>query len=97
VKAELAAENLIPIRTDVFKYIESAQQAFDFIFADPPYSLPTLSEIPEMIFSHQLLNSEGIFIMEHPKEYDFSRLPYFVQRRVYGAVNFSVFIIGDTL
>ena len=95
VKAELAAENLVTIKTDVFKYIASARQTFDFIFADPPYSLPTLSKVPEMIFSHGLLNSDGIFIMEHPKEYDFSRLPYFVQRRVYGAVNFSVFIVKE--
>lgn len=94
VKAELAAENLITIKTDVFRYIESAQQAFDFIFADPPYSLPTLSEIPEMVFSHHLLKSEGVFIMEHPKEQDFSRLPYFTQRRVYGAVNFSIFVMN---
>ena len=95
VKGELAAENLVTIKTDVFKYIASTRQTFDFIFADPPYSLPTLSKIPEMIFSHGLLNSDGIFIMEHPKEYDFSLLPYFVQRRVYGAVNFSVFIVKE--
>lgn len=93
VKAELAAENLIPIKTDVFKYIESAQQTFNFIFADPPYSLPTLFKIPDMIFSYRLLKPESIFILEHSKEYDFSTLPYFVQRRVYGAVNFSVFEI----
>jgi 16S rRNA (guanine(966)-N(2))-methyltransferase RsmD len=93
IKAELAAENLFAIKTDVFKYIVSSKQTFDLIFADPPYSLSTLSKIPEMIFSHGLLKPESIFIMEHPKEYDFSRLPYFIQQRVYGAVNFSVFSI----
>jgi 16S rRNA (guanine(966)-N(2))-methyltransferase RsmD len=93
VKSELAAENLTTLKTDVFKYIESAKQTFDFIFADPPYSLPTLSKIPEMIFSHRLLKPESVFIMEHPKEQDFSQLPFFVQQRVYGAVNFSVFMI----
>jgi len=90
-KVQLAADNLVTIKTDVFKYIESTKQTFDFIFADPPYSLPTLSKIPEMIFSHGLLKSEGIFILEHPKEYDFSQFPYLVQKRVYGAVNFSIF------
>ncbi|MDB9194928.1 16S rRNA (guanine(966)-N(2))-methyltransferase RsmD, partial [Parabacteroides distasonis] len=34
----------------------------------------------------------GIFIMEHPKTNDFSSLPYFYQHRVYGSVNFSIFL-----
>jgi 16S rRNA (guanine(966)-N(2))-methyltransferase RsmD len=93
VKTELSAENLIPLKTDAFKYIASARQTFDFIFADPPYALPALSQIPGMIFSHGLLKPESVFVMEHPGEYDFSHLPFFVQRRVYGAVNFSVFVI----
>ncbi|MDR1631387.1 MAG: RsmD family RNA methyltransferase [Dysgonamonadaceae bacterium] len=93
VKAGLAAENLSLVRTDAFKYIVSARQTFDFIFADPPYVLPNLSQIPEMIFSHGLLKPESVFILEHPGEYDFSHLPFFRQRRVYGSVNFSIFVI----
>jgi 16S rRNA (guanine(966)-N(2))-methyltransferase RsmD len=93
VQTALAAENLRPVKTDAFKYIASTQQTFDFIFADPPYSLPALSQIPEMIFSRRLLKPESVFILEHPQEYDFSRLPFFVQQRVYGAVNFSVFTV----
>ena len=94
VKNELKAEQLIPVRTDVFKYIESVGQTFDFIFADPPYAMKNLSQIPELILSRRLLNPEGIFVMEHPKEYDFSELPAFSQRRVYGAVNFSIFVFA---
>jgi 16S rRNA (guanine(966)-N(2))-methyltransferase RsmD len=91
VKAKLNVENLYPLKTDVFKYIESAEQTFDFIFADPPYALKDLPRIPEMVFSHNLLNPEGIFVLEHPKEYDFSALPHFLQHRVYGSVNFTIF------
>jgi 16S rRNA (guanine(966)-N(2))-methyltransferase RsmD len=91
VKTELAADNLIPVRADVFKYIVSARQTFDFIFADPPYALPSLSQIPETIFLRGLLKPESIFVLEHSKEYDFSHLPFFAQRRMYGSVNFSVF------
>ncbi|MDR0769087.1 MAG: RsmD family RNA methyltransferase [Dysgonamonadaceae bacterium] len=93
VKAKLAAENLTAVKADVFKYISSTKQTFDFIFADPPYSLPELPQIPEMIFSHGLLKPESVFVMEHAKEQDFSHLPHFVQRRVYGSVNFSVFAV----
>jgi hypothetical protein len=45
-----------------------------------------------MIFSQGLLNPESVFIMEHSGGYDFSHMPFFRQRRVYGAVNFSVFV-----
>jgi len=92
VKAELKADNLITIRMDAFKYIETSKLEFDFIFADPPYALTNLKDIPNLILSKGLLKPGGIFVMEHPKEYDFSALPYFSQRRVYGAVNFSIFI-----
>ena len=91
VKEELKAENLITIRADVFKYIESLNLSFDFIFADPPYALTDLKKIPEIVLSGNLMKEDGLFVMEHPKEYDFSSLPYFLQQRVYGAVNFSIF------
>ena len=67
-------------------------QSFDFIFADPPYALKELPEIPRLVFERDLLREDGIFVMEHPKEYDFSELPYFNQHRIYGSVNFSIFI-----
>lgn len=91
VKDELKAEKLQTIKADALKYITSVNRTFDFIFADPPYALKELLQIPERILSHHLLNPNGVFVMEHPKEYDFSHLPGFLQRRVYGAVNFSVF------
>ena len=92
VKDELKTDQLQTLRADALKYIVSVKRTFDFIFADPPYSLKELPQIPERILSHHLLNPNGIFVMEHPKEYDFSHLPGFSQRRVYGAVNFSIFI-----
>ncbi|MDR3060951.1 MAG: RsmD family RNA methyltransferase [Dysgonamonadaceae bacterium] len=91
VKKELKAENLFPVRGDVFTFLHSCKQTFDIIFADPPYALKNLSEVPELVLSRNLLNSGGVFIMEHPKEYDFSGMPFFCQKRVYGAVNFSIF------
>ena len=92
LKDELKTSELEIIRTDALKYIVTIDKKFDFVFADPPYSLKELSQIPECILSHNLLNPNGIFVMEHPKEHDFSHLPGFLQRRVYGAVNFSIFV-----
>lgn len=51
-----------------------------------------LPEVPELVFKRDLLRDGGIFVMEHPKTNDFSELPYFYQHRVYGSVNFSIFI-----
>lgn len=92
----LGARELLPVKGDVFKFIASCREKFDFIFADPPYDLPRLSEIPELILSSTLLKPGGIFVIEHSKNNDFSHLPGFEERRVYGSVNFSFFRIPET-
>lgn len=93
VAKELKTDTLQLIRGDVFRYLKSAPaQSFDFIFADPPYALKELPQVPVLVFERNLLRDGGIFVMEHPRNYDFSDLPFFNQRRVYGSVNFSLFI-----
>lgn len=90
-KELLKAEGLKVFKTDVFKYLESSKSKYDFIFADPPYDLPALDKVPDLILKKQLLNEGGVFIMEHSKDYSFENLPLFVEKRVYGSVNFSIF------
>ena len=87
---------VIPIRGDVFRFIKSCHQQFDFIFADPPYALKELPQIPDLIFAKNLLKPEGIFVFEHGKDYDFSQHPHFVEHRSYGSVNFSLFKVVVT-
>ena len=82
---------VIPLRGDVFRYIKSCKQQFDFIFADPPYALKELPTIPSLIFERGLLKEDGIFVFEHGKDNDFSGDPHFVEHRSYGSVNFSLF------
>ena len=82
---------VIPLRGDVFRYIKSCKQQFDFIFADPPYALKELPTIPSLIFERGLLKEDGIFVFEHGKDNDFSGDPHFVEHRSYGSVNFSIF------
>jgi 16S rRNA (guanine(966)-N(2))-methyltransferase RsmD len=96
---KLGGEGIIPIRGDVFRFLKSCKQQYDFIFADPPYALKELPQIPDLIFgnspltSHHspLLKPDGIFVFEHGKDYDFSQHPHFVEHRSYGSVNFSLF------
>ncbi|MDR0413359.1 MAG: RsmD family RNA methyltransferase [Dysgonamonadaceae bacterium] len=92
VKEKLQDDALSAVKSDVFRFVESSMQPFDFIFADPPYALKRLNEIPAIILSGSLLKTGGIFVLEHPKEYDFSLCPDFSQKRTYGSVNFSIFI-----
>ena len=42
-----------------------------------------------------MLREGTIFVIEHSRNYDFSNLPHFLEHRVYGSVNFSIFRIGD--
>ena len=88
---KLQAGNHILVRGDAIRYVKSARQQFDFVFADPPYQLPGLSSIPDLIFERGLLAPDGIFVLEHGKQDDFSLHPHFVGHRAYGSVNFSIF------
>ena len=82
---------VIPFRGEVFRFLKSCKQQYDLIFADPPYALKELATLPDIIFEKQLLKEEGIFVLEHGKDYDFSQHPHFVEHRQYGSVNFSIF------
>ena len=88
---KLGTDANILIRGDVFRFLKSCHQQFDFIFADPPYALDNLATIPSLIFEHELLKPDGVFVLEHGKNYDFSEEPHFVEHRSYGSVNFSLF------
>lgn len=91
VAHKLQDPNLIIVKGDVFRYIKEATTPFDFIFADPPYDHPRFDEIPELILNSALIKTGSIVIVEHSKSHDFSNLHGFMQHRVYGSVNFSIF------
>lgn len=91
VKDQLKVTNLRIFKMDVFKYLEHNKDQFDLIFADPPYDMKNFEEVPRLVFEKNILKEDGIFIMEHSKDYDFSDYSLFVQKRTYGSVNFSIF------
>lgn len=88
---KIKVESNILIRGDVFRFLKTCHQKFDLIFADPPYALPELGTITDLIFEYNLLSTDGIFVFEHGKNNDFSNNPHFVEHRSYGSVNFSIF------
>lgn len=87
---ELNLTNLHPFKIDAFKGIEKAKGTFDIIFADPPYDFPKTNLLPEFILSKNLLNENGILIIEHGRDTIFTTLKPF-ETRNYGKVNFSFF------
>ena len=91
VKEQLKEEGWLPLRADVFRYIEKCHDTFDLIFADPPYALTRLSELPDLILEKDMLAPDGLLILEHGKDHNFAHHPHFVQERVYGSVHFSFF------
>jgi hypothetical protein len=48
-----------------------------------------IDTIPQMALP--LLQPEGLLVVEHGKQNDFSQLPQFLDHRQYGSVNFSIF------
>lgn len=47
---KIGTDKNILIKGDVFRFLKSCKQQFDFIFADPPYALKELATIPDLIF-----------------------------------------------
>ncbi len=95
---KLDTDVCIPVRGDVFRFVRSCRQQYDFIFADPPYALKELPQIPDLVLQKGLLKEEGIFVFEHGKDHDFSAHPQFVEHRQYGSVNFTLFrAVGKTV
>lgn len=91
VMDEVKTDKCFPVRGDVFKFLRSSHERFDFIFADPPYELPGLETLPDLIFQQNMLKEGGLFVLEHGKKNHFEEHPHFVEKRVYGSVNFSFF------
>ena len=88
---KIGTNDNILIKGDVFRFVKRCHQQFDLIFADPPYALETLPQLPDLILDGGLLKEGGVFVFEHGKTHDFSAHPHFVEHRSYGSVNFSLF------
>lgn len=81
----------LSIKSDYKSFLSLNQEQFDIIFADPPFDMPGVEEIPDLIFNSNCLTKIGTLIVEHSDRIDFSSHPKFVDLRKYGGVNFSFF------
>lgn len=87
----LGINNVKAFKSDAFVFLSRYQGNFDFIFADPPFDLPNFKDVPDAVLNTGILKPGGLFILEHPKEFNFSNHQFFKENRKYGKVNFSFF------
>ncbi len=83
-------------KTDAFSYLKRApQNKFDIVFADPPYDLPNFDDVLQTILESKITKKDGLIIIEHGPERDYSHHPNFSQSRKYGKVFFSFFDVSN--
>jgi 16S rRNA (guanine(966)-N(2))-methyltransferase RsmD len=91
---ELGFENFKVVKSDVFKFMETATAQYDFIFAGPPYALKNIDDLPLKVFEKKLLKPKGWFILEHTPRNDYKKFDHYKTERSYGTTIFSIFING---
>lgn len=88
----LEAPHVKVLKMDVFTFLDSCQENFDFIFAGPPYALGTIDEIPKRIVSKKMIRPRGFFVLEHTPRNQYETFPGFQFVRNYGTTLFSFFV-----
>lgn len=78
-------------KADVLKYIAACKNQYDFIFADPPYDLPSLPQLGNRIIENKLLKPGGTMVIEHPSTRKMDDSPLYIETRQYGYTSFSFY------
>ncbi len=81
------------MKSDAISYLKKTRDRYDIIFADPPYDLDQrhFEQIAEIVLQRELLNKNGVLIIEHSKHTDLSGLEFLKESRRYGGSVFSFF------
>jgi 16S rRNA (guanine966-N2)-methyltransferase len=88
---DLDLRNVKPIHLDVMTFLKTCSVKYDIVFADPPYELSWLKELPDLVTGAGIIKDDGFFVLEHPKGINFNSHKLFFEHRNYGGVNFSFF------
>ncbi|HRW20671.1 MAG TPA: 16S rRNA (guanine(966)-N(2))-methyltransferase RsmD [Bacteroidales bacterium] len=88
---KFGCKNARAVCIDSFTFIKKSKVKYDLVFCDPPFSFAKYSELYEAIVDYNILMPNAILIIEHPKATDFSSKKYFIDKRKYGHVCFSLF------
>jgi 16S rRNA (guanine(966)-N(2))-methyltransferase RsmD len=85
--------NITALKSEVAKFLKGNKSSYDIIFADPPYNLDQkeFEEIVELVFENELLQPDGMMIIEHSKHTKLSHMMNFSFQKNYGGSVFSFF------
>lgn len=85
--------DITALKSDVFSYLERCKNSYDIIFADPPYHLSQndFEKIITQIFDNEILDEEGMLIIEHSKDTSLEHMIHFSFAKRYGGTIFSFF------
>jgi 16S rRNA (guanine966-N2)-methyltransferase len=87
----LGIENCKLLKMDVFSFLATGGEKYDFIFAGPPYALTTIDDLPKIIVSKNLIAEDGFFVLEHTPRNNYEKFEGFSFARNYGTTVFSFF------
>jgi 16S rRNA (guanine(966)-N(2))-methyltransferase RsmD len=88
---KLEVQNCRVLKLDVFNFLNTCNETFDFIFAGPPYALTTIDELPKIIYNKNILATDGLFVLEHTPRNNYESFQGFSFKRNYGTTVFSFF------
>ncbi len=91
VAKQYQLDSIQPVKADVLKYLEVETDKYDLIFVDPPYDLPQMYQIAPIVFRRDILQPDGVLIVEHHSMKKIDNDPHFTEQRKYGSSSFSFF------
>lgn len=91
ISKKLEINTVKGVKADVLKFIKTNKQQYDFIFVDPPFDMPILPQIADLILEAGLLKEDGLLVVEHPSARKMNSSPFLKDTRKYGYSSFSFF------
>jgi 16S rRNA (guanine966-N2)-methyltransferase len=81
------------VNADAMEFILNSKEQYELIFADPPYAYEQTSDIPQRVFSANLLKKEGFLIIEHQEKKSFPESTQYrlIVKKEFGQTSVSFF------
>ncbi len=92
---KMQLESITVKKQDAFVFLKGCENTFDIIFADAPYALNKVMELPQLVAGYKLLKDGGLLIIEHVSNMDLSQQAGFAELRKYGQSSFSFFTTAE--
>lgn len=78
------------LRSDAVLYLQRySGPPFDIVFADPPYEIEAIPNLPDLTLPH--LKPDGLFVLEHDFRVSFDDYAHLDASRSYGRTVVSIF------